>query len=55
MALGYIIRLLVESFKRGGERMKVTKFSEEVAKNEGKKVQVNIAQIKEIMKIEELG
>ena len=33
------------------EQMKITRFSEEVAVREGKKKQISIAQIKEVLKI----
>lgn len=49
---GALLVLLVEELrKKGGIGMQVSKFSELVAKSEGKKQQVNIAQIKEILKV----
>lgn len=50
--LGILISILVkELYKEGGNAMKISKFSELVAKSEGKKKQINIAQIKEILKV----
>ena len=52
-AIGWYGRRLWEerNIKQGGGGMKVTDFALKVAKKEGKKMQVNIAQIKEILRV----